>query len=200
MPTTDPKAVPLNVWVPEPAPTGTALRRHLAARLVETYSAPASVVIDLCPERGEVLAAAASAARGVVALRQPPGCAGRPRPPALEALAGAAALAVALPPASHLVPPRPHPVSATAAKVLCRRAAPLLAVGGYLVIGTLGRGAGSRPDPISAAVGAAAEAGLDYHQHLVVLLDSERDPAPSATGSGRRLAHADLLVFTKADQ
>lgn len=196
------RPVPLNIWPADPVANATGVRRQLAARIVETYSPPAGTVIDLCPGRGEVLAAATSAGRGAVALRQPPGCAGRPRTPALDAIAAAADLVVALPPASHLRPARPHPISPTAAKITARRAAPLLRPGGYLVLGTLGRPGGGR-DPITCAVAAALETGLAYYQHLVVLLDVGLDRQPPPTPSEDRrcpLAHADLLVFTRTAQ
>jgi hypothetical protein len=201
MPTTaDPRTVPLNIWVADQAATASGVRRQLAGRLVETYTAPGATVIDLSPGRGEVLAAAASAKRGAVALRQPPGCAGRPRTPALDAIAGSAELAFALPPASHLRPARPHPLSATAATILAQRAVPLLRPGGYLAVGTLGRAPGTRRDPVAAAVTAASQAGLSYYQHLVVLLDTDLDPEGSPQSRRPRLAHVDLLVFNKVSQ
>lgn len=201
MPTTaDPRSVPLNIWMADLAATAAGIRRQLACRLVETYSPPGGVVVDLSPGRREVLAAAASAGRGAVALRQPPGCAGRPRTPALDAMQASADLAVALPPASHLRPPRPHPLSGAAAAILARRSAPLLRPGGYLVVGTLGPASGARRDPISCAVAAATQTGLSYYQHLVVLLDDELDQEPPSKNRSRRLAHADLLVFTRTGQ
>lgn len=204
MPTTaDPRSVPLNIWPADPAANATGVRRQLAALLVETYSPPAGAVLDLCPGRGEVLAAATSAGRGAVALRQPPGCAGRPRTPALDAIAGTADLVVALPPASHLRPARPHPISPTAAKIMARRAAPLLRPGGYLVLGTLGHTREEARDPVTCAVAGATGAGLAYYQHLVVLLDVDldREPATAALEDRRgRLAHADLVVFTRTAQ
>lgn len=206
--TTDPrsikdKSVPLNIWPADPVANSTGVRCQLAAQLIETYSPPAGTVIDLCPGRGEVLAAATSSGRGAIALRQPPGCAGRPHTPALDAIAAAADLIVALPPASHLRPPRPHPISPAAAKIVARRAAPLLRPGGYLVVGTLGRPGGDGRDPVTCAVAAATDAGLAYYQHLVVLLEVDLDlEPPTAAPEDRRgrLAHADLLVFTRTAQ
>lgn len=201
MPTTaDPRSVPLNIWVADPAATATGVRRQLASRLVETYSSPRGVIVDLSPGRGEVLAAASSAGRGAVALRQPPGCAGRPRTPALDAMQETAELAIALPPASHLRPPRPHPLSGAAAAILARRAEPLLRPGGYLVVGTLGRASGARRDPVSCAVAAATQAGLSYYQHLVILLEHELDRETPPKNRRGRQAHADLLVFTRTGQ
>ena len=196
--TAQPEAVPLNIWVAEQAPTASGVRRGLAARIIEAYSSPGGVVLDFSPGRGEVLAAAASTGRGAVALRHPPGCAGRPRVPELDALHDSAELAVALPPASHLSPPRSHPLSAAAAAIVCRRAAPLLRPGGYLVVGTLGRAAGGRRDPVTGAVAAATGAGLRYYQHLVALLDADLVSGGVPAGGRRRLAHADLLVFTRS--
>lgn len=203
MPTTaDPrsindKSVPLNIWPADPAANATGVRRRLAARLIETYSPPAGTVIDLRPGRGEVLAAATSAGRGAVAVRQPPGCAGRPHTPALDAIAATADLVVALPPASHLRPARPHPLSLNAARITAGRAAPLLRPGGYLVVGTLGRPGGGR-DPVTCAVAATTEAGLAYYQHLIVLLNIDLERPQSDRRP--RLAHADLLVFTRTAQ
>lgn len=197
----DDRSVPLNIWLADPATNATGVRRQLAARVVETYSPPAGTVIDLCPAQGEVLAAATSAGRGAVALRQPPGGAGHPRTKVLNAIAETADLVIALPPASHLRPARPHPISPAAAKITARRAAPLLRPGGYLVLGTLGRPGGGGRDPVTCAVAAATEAGLAYYQHLVVLLDIDLDGQPCSAPEEarcRELAHADLLVFSRA--
>ena len=200
--TTRSDAVPLNIWLPDEAETptsGSDVRRHIADRVIETYSPPGGVIVDLAPGRGEVLAAAAKAGRAAVVLHLPPGCARRPEPPPLDAVKGTADLAIVVPPASHLRPPRAHPLSATAAGVASRQAAPLLRTGGFLVLGSLGCTAAARLDPVSNAVSAAGQAGLAYYQHVVALLVHELDASPGATGSRgrRRLAHADLLVFVK---
>jgi hypothetical protein len=203
--TTHSDRVPLNIWLPEEARTptsGSAVRRHIADRLIETYSPPGGVVVDLCPGRGEVLAAASNAGRGAVVLQLPPGCARRPEPPTLDAVAGTADLAVALPFASDLWPPRAHPLSAVAAGVLSRRAAPLLRPGGVLVLATLGRTAATRRDPASGTVAAGGQAGLACYQHVVALLVHELAAHCGAPESRcrRRLAHADLLVFMKEER
>ena len=200
--TTHREGVPLNIWLPDPAnnpSSGSAVRRQVADRLVETYSPPDGVVLDLFPGRGEVLAAAATAGRGAVCLRVPPSCAGRAKTPALDAVESVADLAVAIPPATHLQPPRAHPMSTVAAGVLSRLAAPILRPGGFLVLGTLGRTPGGRRDPASGAVSAVAAAGLAYYQHLVVLLSTELDSEGTSSGM-RQLAHVDLLVFVRSER
>jgi hypothetical protein len=199
MPTTaDPQAVPLNVWLADhDAPTAAALRHRLIRRLVETYSPTGGAVVELVSGDGGVRAAAGAAGRRVICPRRAPTCAGGRHSPSRNAPAVSADLAMALPPASHLRPPRPHPLSSSAAAVLCRRAATLLRPGGFLVLGTLGRNPRSGRDPISGAVVGASDAGLGYYQHLVVLLDAGLDPAGTEAGRPRRQGHADLVVFAR---
>src|SRR5439155_20974167 len=130
-------------------PGGSALRRTLAARLVETYSSPGAVIADLVTGRGETIAAAAAAGRKAVALHSRRG--DGPRRPKVKAVADAIDLAIALPPACCLWPPRAHPLSAATARILTRRTAPLLRPGAFLVLSSLGREHGSE-DPVTGTV------------------------------------------------
>lgn len=222
---THPEGVPLDVWLfsrDEP-PTGAVIRRHLAARLVVTYSRAGGVVVDLAPEGGEVLAVATEAGRRVV-VAPATGSRGR-RPVSPDGVTGTADLAIVLPPASHLAPLRPHSLPAEEVGVLCRRAAPCLRSGGVVVVGSLGGTAAGDRDPLAEAVNAAASAGLAYFQHVVAVMASDlhtagarlagppaqattrgrrarpvaatRSPHPATETGGRCLSHVDLLVFTR---
>ncbi|PLS74890.1 MAG: hypothetical protein CYG61_10250 [Actinobacteria bacterium] len=223
---THPEGVPLDVWLfnQDEAPSGAVIRRHLAARLVVTYSPAGGVVVDLAPEGTEVVAAATEAGRCVV-VAPITGSRGR-RPVSPDAVTGTADLAIVLPPASCLAPLQPHSLPADEVGVLCRRAVPRLRSGGVLVVGSLGGTADGDRDPLAEAVNAAASAGLAYFQHVVAVMafDLHTDgatpadrraeattrsrrarPSPATasphpatgTGSGRGLSHVDLLVFTR---
>lgn len=222
---THPEGVPLDVWLfnQDEAPSGAVIRRHLAARLVVTYSPADGVVVDIAPEGAEVLAAATEAGRRAVVA--PTTGSRRRRPSSLDAVTGTADLAIVLPPASCLAPLRPHSLPAQEVGVLCRRVAPCLRSGGVWVVGSLGGAATGDHDQLADAVNAAASAGLAYFQHVVAvmafdLLTAGASPAglpaeattrsrtdrPSpatgnphpATGTGGRcLSHVDLLVFTR---
>ena len=223
---THPEGVPLDVWLfnQDEAPSGAVIRRHLAARLVVTYSPAGGVVVDLAPEGGEVLAVATEAGRRVVVVPTT-GSRGR-RPSSLDAVTGTADLAIVLPPASCLAPLRPHSLPAEEVGVLCRRVVPRLRSGGVVVVGSLGGTAAGDRDPLAEAVNAAASAGLAYFQHVVAIMAIDlhtagaspaglpaeattrsRRARPSratggqhhakGTGGGRCLSHVDLLVFIR---
>lgn len=224
-----PEGVPLNIWLfnNESAPVSpTGLRRHLAARLIDAYSPPGGVVVDLAPGRGEVLAAAVEAGRSAVVSTTAALCKGRWKPAALDSATDSADVVVALPPAKHLAPLRPHSVSSFALEILLRRAAPLLRPGGFMVVGFVGGAAVAHRDRLAVAVNAAASEGLSYFQHIVAVLascaDGTPDPAtppplpdlmrmastgpsphtspPSGTAGARRQAHIDLLVLRRRER
>lgn len=193
-----PEGVPLDVWLcsQDAAPTGHALRAHLARRLIDAYSPPEGFVADLAPGRGEGTAAAIGAGRRCVPRVLALGRAGRGSAAPRAVIAVVADLVLALPPASHLAPLRPHTPCRPPAEATARRAAALLRPGGFLVLGTLG---GSQAgDPVTAAVEAASEAGLAYFQHVVAVIPSDLDGTDDdAAGAERRLAHVDLVVFKR---
>ena len=187
-----PEGVPLDVWLPDrqSSPDGASLRFHMAARLIDAYSPPAGVVVDLLASDVDVLNAALERGRSGVLGSLAYAC----RRPAVGSLTAKADLAVSLPPASHLAPPRHYSVPAPMAASLCRRAASLLRPGGFLVLASVGRGSGELDAPTQAVV-AATDAGLAYFQHVVMLLDAR---APEAVGENERShVHADLMVFTR---
>ncbi|MFP5375954.1 MAG: hypothetical protein ACLGIO_04115 [Acidimicrobiia bacterium] len=219
--------MPLDVWLfnREEPPSGSAIRRQLATRLVVTYSPAGGVVVDLAPEGGEVLAAATEAGRRIVVAPTTTRSRGR-RFVSPDAVTGTAGLAIVLPPASHLAPLRPHSLPADEVGVLCRRAVRCLRSGGVLVVGSLGGTAAGDRDPLAETVNAAASAGLAYFQHVVAVMATDlrtagaspaglraeattrsRRARPSrvtggqhpakGTGGGRCLNHVDLLVFIR---
>lgn len=153
MPTTaQPEGVPFNIWLADLVSNGSDVRCQLATRLIENYTPPAGLIADVSPGRGETLAAATTAGRRTVMLRAPgrDGPVGRPDRGWTIWQEGFD-LAVVVPPACRLAPPRPHPLSALTAGVFARRAASLLQPGGLLALGSLGH----RPadtDPATAAV------------------------------------------------
>lgn len=178
------EGVPLNVWLVSAAHgDGSEFRHRLAALLVDAYSPRGGVVVDLIPGRNEVLAAAASAGRGALAL--PTGCAarGRRRSQIGADLASAAHLAIALPDAArlggaHRMIPRTDRCAHAA------HAVRVLRPGGFLAVASVPAPRVGR-DPLTATVEAAASHGLAYFQHVVALLGDE------AT------AHVDVLVFER---
>ncbi|HVE46672.1 MAG TPA: hypothetical protein VNA57_07995 [Acidimicrobiales bacterium] len=210
-PTKD-EGVPLNVWLfnQDPPPTGAQLRRLLADRLIETYCPPSGVVVDLDPDGGEVLAAAASAGRSTAAVPPICACPAQRHQRTLEGLRASADLVVVLPRASRLVPPRPHALSPVTLSQLCRRSTALLRPGGFLVLGVVESAPAGAGHPLADAVHAAAPEGLAYFQHLVAvaatdLVDST--PASAIRGCGgplrggdRTAAHIDLLVLSRRGQ
>lgn len=227
--TTQPEGVPLDVWLftHEAPATNADLRRRMAARLIDSYSSPGGVVVDLDPGRGEVLAAATEAGRSAAVMLGHSLCEGRAGPAVLEALQASAELVVVLPPACRLAPPRPHSLSATAVAVLCRRSAALLRPGGFLVLGVVASRCSRNRDPLGEAVHVGAPVGLSYFQQLVAVVASGSDadgaqpdagPAEATTsapsGSGtvtttrpsapvggeHSLAHIDLLVLARRGQ
>lgn len=210
-PTKD-EGVPLNVWLfnQDPPPTGAQLRRLLADRLIETYCPPSGVVVDVDPDGGEVLAAAASAGRSTAAVPSICACPARRHQRTLEGLRASADLVVVLPRASRLVPPRPHGLSPLALSQLCRRSTAMLRTGGFLVIGVVEGAPAGAGHPLADAVHAAAPEGLSYFQHLVaaVATDLVENTAASATSGfrgpprsgGRTVAHIDLLVLARRGQ
>lgn len=186
---THPEGVPLNIWPVAAQAGGSSIRRRLAAEAVEAYSPSRGLVVDLYPGRGEGLAAAAAAGRASVAL--PRACAsdGRRRPAVVAELVGTADLVLALPGPDRLHPPRPHPLSPVAARVLAAQAAGLLRPGGFLVLGSV-PAPGTGRDPVSEAVEAATAEGFSYFQHVVALLcDADDQPC----------GHVDVLVFARRD-
>ncbi len=193
------EGVPLDVWLSgsDEAPTGVAVRRWLAERLIDAYSAPGGIVVDLFPGTGEAVAAASASGRSVVLDAPPSPCSGRRSRPALQGIIGTADLVLSLPPASHLGPLRPHGPSRPRVKLLARHATGLLRPGGFLVLGILGGGRGA--DPVAATVEAATATGLAYFQHLVALIQDRQgaDDAEGVIDGSRHLAHADVLVFTR---
>ena len=215
MPTvTESEGVPLDVWLfDKPTPTtALALRRQVAARLIDSYSPPGGVVVDLAPGAGEALAAATAAGRSAVAISSPPELGCRRRPAALDELRGMADLVLVLPPATRLAPLQPHAVSGAAMSALCRRAAPLLGAGGVLVLGALPGPHNGNVDPLAAAVDAGASVGLSYLQHVVVVIASadaagEEPPSGPVPSVGRvelagaddrrRVDHVDLVVLRR---
>ena len=183
------EGVPLNVWILESATAtdGSSLRRCVAERLIETYSPPAGVVVDLVAAGVVVLDAAIGRGRSAVLGLRPYACAR----PATESLSDTADLVVCLPPANHLEPPRDFAMPAVMVESVCRRAAVMLRPGGFFVLASVGRGTGAL-DPATRAVTATSAVGLDYFQHVVVLLGW---PAVErAAAVERRIAHADLVV------
>jgi len=214
---------PLAVW---PCATGghrpAEVRAELARRVVDDYSGPGQVVLDLVCRDGSVVDHAAASSRraiGVVAgpcdaTRGSPSTArratepdlrprrGRPSADVLGDLHSRVHLAVALPSLriarSGPTPARPCPRGAAR---LCHTAAPLLRPGGLLVVGVVGGvGTGRDADALTALVEAATSAGLDYLQHVVALLVPIADGAlapPSSGRGGRVVVHADLGVFRR---
>lgn len=201
------------------------VRAELARRVVDDYSGPGHVVLDLACRDGSVVDHAAASSRraiGVVAgscdaPRSSPSTErratgpdlrprrGRPLPEVLADLRGRVHLAVALP-NLRITPSGPVPVHPCprGAVRLCRTAAPSLRPGGLLVVGVVGgagRYRGHDRDALSTLVEAAASAGFDYLQHVVALLvpiaDGELAP-PWNASTGRVVVHADLGVVQRA--
>ena len=189
--TTHPEGVPLNVWIC-PTGTGSALRRHVAARLVDTYSSKGSVVADLAPGRGEVFAAIVAAGRSAMALRGARGR-GRCRVSPLDELSETADLAIAIPPATSLGSTS-APDFSPPAGVMAGRAARVLSSGGYLAMAVTS--ARRRSDPVAASVAAVTAHDFVYFQHVVALV---------AIGAGTRrfendrrgVGHVDVVVFRR---
>lgn len=174
-----PEGVPLNIWLldKDTAMSPAAIRRDLAARLIETYCPPAGVVVDLAPGRGEVLAAAVEAGRSAVVSSPAALCKGRRKPAALDAASDSADVVAVLPAAKHLAPLRPHSLSGAALEIILRRAAALLRPGGFMVLGFVGAAMADR-DRLAVTVNAAASEGLSYFQHVVAVLAPCLDDAP----------------------
>ena len=191
MPHTHPEGVPLNIW-PVAAGDGRAARLRLATRAVEEYAPAGGVVVDVCPGRGEALAACAASGRHAVALPPSAACDGRLRSASLRRLANEVDLVLSLPPAERLAPPRPWSTSPAAARSVARQARAVLRPGGLLVLGVVPRGG---RDDAAATVAAAAVEGLAYFQHVVALLRD--DVEERAAAGGRVAAHADVLVFER---
>jgi hypothetical protein len=169
---THPEGVPLNIWLIPRGPGGeSAMRYDLAARAVDAYSPAGGLVADLVPGDGEALVAAVVAGRGVASL---PGDGAVP--------AGAyetADVALGLPAADG-----PRPAASTSFGRLAARAAAVLRPGGFLVAAVGAKDASG--DPVTEAVGAAAEEGLAFFQHVVAVVC---DPDPTN--------HINVLVFEK---
>ena len=170
--------VPLNVWLVGGRHAEPASRLDVSMAVIDAYTDPGDVVVDLVGADGEILGAITSAGRSVVA---PTEASGRLR--AHDDLV--ADLVLAVPIGVHRPPPWCRVLNATARE--------LLGVGGLFV--TLPFPTGRGADPVSATVASAAEAGLDYFQHVVVL-DPRATPRRSGDVSvdGR---HVDLLAFRR---
>lgn len=172
--------VPLSVWLFGGRHAEPASRLDVSMAVIEAYTDPGDVVIDLLGTDGEVLAAATSSGRSVVV----PTKAGT-HLDAFDGMSAVADLVLAIP-IGIGVGRRPcRAVHATAAR--------LLRPGGLFVTRPLG----SRPsgDPVSTTVASAAEAGLDYFQHVVVL-----NPSAGPSRSGHVSVngnHIDLLTFRR---
>lgn len=190
MPDTHPEGVPLNIW-PCPPGGGSRIRQETAARAIAAYAPAGGTVVDLHPGGGECLAAAASSGRNAVVLPMASLHEGRWRCAAVRGLAGAADVVLALPPATRLAPPRACGSSSLAAAALAEQAAVLLRPGGFFVLGVVGR---EGRDDVAEAVATVTAGCFSYFQHVVALLAS---PEPCGEGDGRRLSHADLLVFER---
>lgn len=193
---TEPEGVPLNVWLLSTQHCGRAVRRHLAADAVDTYTAVGGVVIDLLPGRGEAVAAARAAGRNAMTMPAASGCDGRRRLAALSRAEGSADLVLALPAAMALVTTHTRPFPSLAGRVLAGQAARLLRPGGHLVVGVMGTRA-SGADPITDAVAAITAEGFIYFQHVVVLLRSDLNDNRAGVAEGRAVFHVDLLVFER---
>lgn len=178
--------VPLTVWT-LPAPSGHtrpcpgSIRQAVATLVLDAYSRPGDVVVDLRPEHGEVAAAAITAGRTCLV--------GADSPVGQADLAGAAQLAVALPSRGSLTTGASSPLAAQTVRDAAAVGQAVLAPGGLVVLGNVGARPGH--DPLGRAAAAMETAGYCYLQHIVVLLRP-----PAAGHRGRRANdHLDLLVF-----
>jgi len=191
---TRPDQVPLAAWqlaCEGPTPQPNSPRRRLADLVVRQYSNERGVVADLYPLGGDIVRAAIDLGQAGIVTAGPdrdPGC-----PPGLACLAGDVNLAVVLPPDCALRNGRPFTPSCEAVEHFVGQAVALLRPGGSLVVGLVGSEDGV--DSVGQAVKAATAAGLVYRQHVVALLTTALDGA--ATAGPRRVAHADVLVFSK---
>jgi hypothetical protein len=189
--------VPLAVW--QLAAEGvtvdrTPVRQELARCVVNDYSRPCDLVVDLAPAGGEIALASVEADRAVVVVVTTPGLGGAWPDAGLEGLAGDVDLVVALPPEAALRHRRPFAPPKQTVAVTARQSAELLRPGGLLVMGFVGAQAGQ--DPLGHAVEVAGLSGLDYVQHVVALVTAVTDLAPSEQQGGRTISHTDLLVFS----
>jgi len=173
--------VPLAVWQLAADGSDASLRRRLAGRLVEGYLPDGGAVLDLVPGTGDLGHAVLDAGRAAVVMADPGAGVG------VRGFDGTFDLAVALPPDADLAGGLYSPPEDA-----LTRAAAALRPGGLLVSCLVGTEGG---DPIGRAVSAADGLGLRYIQHVVALL-SDGLPEQCSTGE-RRVAHADVLVFSK---
>lgn len=184
---TQTEGVPLNIWQVA-ARTGRAVRTNLAARAIDAYSEPASLVVDLLPGRGEVLAAAVVARRSAFTSDRIARC----RQEDASSVDGVARLALALPLPDRLAPLRPCHVSPVAARSMARRARRFLSTGGLLAVGVIAR---PGHDDLAGVVETVRSEGLAYFQHVIALARDDVGEGTASHARGRGLAHIDLLVF-----
>ncbi|MDQ1439253.1 MAG: hypothetical protein QOK43_2882 [Acidimicrobiaceae bacterium] len=177
--------VPLALWqlAPEGATEDQACGRSgLAQHIVDSYSAPGDVVLDLAPTGSDVALAAVRARRTPVVVVTTPGLGGAWPEAGLEGFDGHVALGVVLPPEPCFRTGRAFAPPRDAFVATVKQAAALLRPGGHLVVGFLGRG-----EALGTAVDLAAAGGLHYVQHVVALLADGGERGP--------VRHADVLVF-----
>lgn len=177
--------VPLALWqlASGGATEGQAGNRlWLAEHIVDCYSAPGDVVLDLAPTDSAVAAAAVHARRTPVVVVTTPGLGGAWPDAGLDGFDGEVALAVVLPPEPCLQEGRAFAPPRDAFIATVKQAAALLRPGGHLVVVFLGHG-----EVLGNAVELAAAGGLQYVQHVVALLANDGAQGP--------VRHADVLVF-----
>lgn len=185
--------VPLNIWIcPDGPQPGVAARRTLADHVLSAYAPKGGTVLDLAPGGGEVLRAAKTLRRSVVALPVADRSCTASRTPRLphrvgKLIRGGAPIdvAVLLPPAESLAPPyRRFSLSCGAQLAMLSAVAPAVRSGGFVALATLGD-----PSALTSAGEAADAAGLAYFQHVVALLVPTTRPAVRT--------HVDVLVFAR---
>lgn len=184
---TQPEGVPLNIWQVA-ARTGSAARTNLAAHAIDAYSEPGSLVVDLLPGRGEVIAAALVARRSAFTPDRTARC----QHEEASSVDGVAGLALALPPPDRLAPLRPCHVSPVAARSLASRARRFLGGGGHLAVGVIAR---PGHDDLARVVETVCSEGLAYFQHVIALARDDVGEGIASGASCRGLAHIDVLVF-----
>ena len=174
MPTTRSNEVPLAVWQLAPhdgSENHDTLRRRLARRVIDCYLPAGGAVLDVEAAGGDVAQAVLDCGQPAVAVAAPESGA------CFGAFDGSFDLCVALPPDVALDQGGPWGPAEEAVV----QAAAALRPGGVAVLCHVGA-------PIEDVAESAAAHGLVYIQHVVALL---------ADKPHNRVAHADVLVFTK---
>jgi hypothetical protein len=181
------------IWRLPPSPLAGALTPQLARRVLDTYTAPQDVVIDV-DDHSAVATAVTGAGRRHVALR------GTLRLATEAGLTGTAGLVV-------LTWPRPD----TNPRWLLTTCRTLLAPSGRLVI-AVSVSARQRVPQLSALTGAARTAGLVHISHVVAIIDAPTGAAHELAAQPSELAgaatidsesstaetrHRDLVVFLR---